>query len=253
MGFKMKGFTPFTQSNYSEEEQREALEKYLKSKEEAKSKEANRMRIHTESYLSKGRKKDQSSPMTQTNTPPWTPEDGVPNFDVKGVFSKLKKKLGGYTKQETEKYNIFDKKFVRNNPPTTIPRTKLDSLKKVDGFLPYNYDYKFQGGKQGTDSLNFRDFEIVSKTGKRRDKMKNPNYPSNPNSKQDTIMDTRKVNLIPKSHYNISDIYKEQQKFTRTGLTYEERKDAEKNDPRLSDKKLDAIWRNTNFYEDSHK
>jgi len=252
MGFKMKGFTPFTQSRSENEE---ALEEYLEKQSKAKEDEDNRMWIHKGgSYTG-----SKASPMNQLDkfdlskytdklkttkdnivdtlsTTTTTKSDYkppvIPNFKEKGLGKKIKNWFNKNT--PTHKYKKWDKTFAENNPLINISRAEYDSLRKVNGDL--KFDYKYNVGtdsvRTGTHSMNMKDnFWRVNQTGKRRDRNHND-------------QDTRRVNLIPKTHYRISDILYDQAETLYRGLNAGERKGALKGkDPRLSDEKLDNIWR----------
>ena len=248
MGFKMKGFTPFTQSRGENEE---AIEEYLEQQKKAQEGEDSRMWIHKGGSYTGGK----NSPMnqvaregltkltynvkevkenvvdtlsTQSNYKPPV----VPNFKGGGLGQKIK---NFFTKNTpTHQYKKWDKTFSKNNPLINIPRAQWDSLKRVNGDL--KFDYKYNVGtdsvRTGTHSMNMKDnFFRVNQSGKRKDKTKNNT-------------DTRTVNLLPKTHYDVSDRLYDQAETLRWGLTAEERRDALKGkDPRLKNEKLDKIWK----------
>ena len=250
MGFKMKGFTPFTQSKGENEE---ALEEYLEQQSKAKEDEDNRMWIHKGgSYTG-----SKASPMNQvdkkllnldnlkekvnevkdnvTSTlstksdykPPVTP-----NFKEKGLGKKIKNWFNKNT--PTHKYKKWDKTFAENNPLINISRAEYDSLKRVNGDLKFNYKYNVgtDSVRTGTHSMNMKDnFWRVNQTGKRKDRGHND-------------QDTRRINLIPKTHYRVSDRLYDQAETLYRGLNADERRSAKYGkDPRLSDEKLDNIWK----------
>jgi hypothetical protein len=158
----------------------------------------------------------------------------LPNFKEKKwhIGKKIKNWLTKNT--PTHKYQKWDNIFSKNNPPVKIPRAKWDSLKRVNGDL--DFDYKYNVGtdsvRTGTHSMNMKDnFWRINQEGKRRDK-KNNNQ------------DTRMVNLLPKTHYKISDNLYDHAETKRWGLNAKQRKSALfGKDPRLKDEKLDKIWK----------
>ena len=251
MGFKMKGFTPFTQSRGENEE---ALEEYLEQQSKAQEDEDNRMWIHKGgSYTgSKGSPMNQverktlnldglkekvnevKNNITETlSTKSDYKPPVVPNFKTGGLGQKIK---NFFTKNTpTHKYQKWDKTFSKNNPPVTISRAKFDSIKKVDGNL--KFDYKYNVGtdslREGTHSMNMKkDFYRIGLDGKRPHKKNN-------------YVDSRTVTLMPKTHYDVSDILYEKAESSKWGLNAQERKDAlkKKKDPRLKGEQLDKIWK----------
>ena len=251
MGFKMKGFTPFTQSKSENEE---AIEEYLEQQRKAQEGEDSKMWIHKQGSYT-GRR---NSPMNQVDkkllnldnlkekvsevkdnvtstlsTKSDYKPPVVPNFKTEGLGQKIK---NFFTKNTpTHQYKKWDKTFSKNNPPITIPRAEFDSLKKVNGNL--KFDYKYNVGtdslREGTHSMNMKkDFYRIGLGGKR------PN-------KKNNYVDSRNVTLMPKSHYDVSDILYEKAESSKWGLNAQERKDAlnKKKDPRLKDEQLDKIWK----------
>jgi hypothetical protein len=250
MGFKMKGFTPFTQSRGENEE---ALEEYLEQQSKAQEAEDNRMWIHKGgSYTG-----SKASPMNQVDRKSLNLDNlkekvnevkdnvtdtlstksnykppVIPNFKGGGLGKKIK---NFFTKNTpTHQYKKWDKTFAANNPLINISRAEYDSLKRVNGDLKFNYKYNVgtDSVRTGTHSMNMKDnFWRVNQTGKRKDR-------------DHDNEDTRRINLIPKSHYKVSDRLYDKAETLKWGLNAEERKKALKGkDPRLSDEKLDNIWK----------
>ena len=252
MGFKMKGYSPFTQSK---EDSEEAIKEYLAEQQRKQESEDSKMWIHKQgSYTGRRNSpmnqnrpritreslkdvvdtvKDKVEDLTTTTSKSDYKPPVVPNFKGGGLGEKIK---NFFTKNTpTHKYQKWDKTFSRNNPPITIPRAKFDSIKKVDGNL--KFDYKYNVGtdslREGTHSMNMKkDFYRIGLGGKRP-------------SKKNNYVDSRNVTLMPKTHYDVSDILYEKAESSKWGLNAQERKDAlnKKKDPRLKDEQLDKIWK----------